>query len=387
MHTEKTPNHTASSFLHLCWMINLSAFLFAIISFWEKPALATTNQDNYLSEINLTTDNSRYTASDVNPDLKLAARKITEQEKQQLLKPVDLSSELLLGEIQAKEEKLELSSDFCCNNIHNHKSQQIAQTDSSEVIGDTLGEANKLRQELLIEPITVEVTTSGGAAPGSTAGTPSAYGASWGQAYVGGGLFFPLDKGRTDGSLAVGFGLGDTVKSVGVEVNANITSVGGGNSNFDFGDSGSLGFKVHKYLGDGAAVAVGFANPITWGDSNRAKDTIYGVVTKSFNLQPNDTDNKMPLTISLGVGSGSFRSKGAIEADDNPANIFGSIGIRTAPEVAWVTSWTGNRLNIGGSFVPFKQTPIVFNAIFTDVTNNFGDGLGISLSAGYAIRF
>ncbi|MGF1672252.1 MAG: hypothetical protein ACFCUV_01025 [Rivularia sp. (in: cyanobacteria)] len=359
----------------------------ATISFWEKPALATTNQDNYLSEISLTTDNSKYTASPVNPDLKIAIRKLTEQETEQLLKPVDLSSELLLGEVEANQEKLAESPDFCCQNENINKSQKIAQTDSSEVIGDTLGEANKLRQELLIDPITVEVTTSGGAAPGSTAGTPSAYGASWGQAYVGGGLFFPLDKGRTDGSLSVGFGLGDTVKSVGVEVNANITSVGGGNSNFDFGDSGSLGFKVHKYLGDGAAVAVGFANPITWGDSNKAKDTIYGVATKSFNLQPNDPDNKMPLTISLGVGSGSFRSKGAIEADDNPANIFGSIGIRTAPQVAWVTSWTGNRLNIGGSFVPFKQTPIVFNAIFTDVTNNFDDGLGISLSAGYAIRF
>ncbi|MBF2016962.1 MAG: hypothetical protein IGS23_17545 [Rivularia sp. T60_A2020_040] len=385
MHTKKTPNHTANSLLYLYWMINLPVVLFATISFWEKPALATTNQENYLSEINLTTDNSNYTASDINPDLKLAVRKITEQEKQQLLKPIDLSSELLLGEVEAKQDKLAESPDFCCQNIT--KSSKIAQTDSSEVIGDTLGEANKLRQELLIDPITVETITSGGAAPGSTAGTPSAYGASWGQAYVGGGLFFPLDEGRTDGSLAVGFGLGDTVKSVGVEVNANITSVGGGNSNFDFGDSGSLGFKVHKYLGDGAAVAVGFANPITWGDSNRAKDTIYGVVTKSFNLQPNDTDNKMPLTISLGVGSGSFRSKGAIEADNNPANIFGSIGIRTAPEVAWVGSWTGNRLNIGGSFAPFKQTPIVINAIFTDVTNNFGDGLGISLSAGYAIRF
>ncbi|MBE9216144.1 hypothetical protein IQ247_26375 [Plectonema cf. radiosum LEGE 06105] len=385
MHTKKTFNHTTSPFLYLCLGINLPAILFATINFWEKPALATTNQENYLSEINLTTDNSKYTVSSVNPDLKLAVRKITEREKEQLLKPVDLSSELLVGEVEAKQEKLAESPDFCCQNIT--KSSKIAQTDSSEVIGDTLGEANKIRQELLIDPITVETITDGGAAPGSTAGTPSAYGASWGQAYVGGGLFFPLDKGRTDGSLSVGFGLGDTVKSVGVEVNANITSVGGGNSNFDFGDSGSLGFKVHKYLGNGAAVAVGFSNPITWGDSNKAKDTIYGVATKSFNLQPNDPDNKMPLTISLGVGSGSFRSKGAIEAGDNPANIFGSIGIRTAPEVAWVSSWTGNRLNIGGSFAPFKQTPIVINAIFTDVTNNFGDGLGISLSAGYAIRF
>ena len=362
MHTE-THHNIASWFLYLCLGT-------ASISFWEKPALGTINQDNYLSEISLNTYNSNHISASnlsVNPKLKLSIRKPTETEKQ--LKPVGLSSELLTGHIN-----------------ENKINQKIAQTDSSEVIGDTLGEANKLRQELLIDPITVNVATFNGA-PGSTAGTPSAYGANWGQAYVGGGLYFPLDKGRTDGSLSVGFGLGDAVKSVGVEVNANITSVGGGNSNFDFGDSGSLGFKVHKYLGDGTAIAVGYSNPVTWGDSNKSKDTIYGVATKSFNLQPSNPDNKMPLTISLGVGSGSFRSKGAIVSGENPANIFGSIGIRTAPQVAWVSSWTGNRLNIGGSFAPFKQSPIVINAIFTDVTNNFDDGLGISLSAGYAIRF
>ncbi|MEA5593494.1 hypothetical protein [Rivularia sp. UHCC 0363] len=383
MHTKNIRNNTVSSFFYLCLGTNITAFLFASISFWVKPALGTINQDNYLSEISLNTYNSKHTASasnlSINPNLKISLKQ-TEAEKAQL-KPVALSSELLIGH---KVNEGKIAEPVSCCDID--KSQKIAQTDSSEVIGDTLGEANKLRQELLIDPITVNVATFNGA-PGSTAGTPSAYGASWGQAYVGGGLFFPLDKGRTDGSLSVGFGLGDAVKSVGVEVNANITSVGGGNSNFDFGDSGSLGFKVHKYLGDGAAVAVGFSNPVTWGDSNNAKDTIYGVATKSFNLQPNNPDNKMPLTISLGVGSGSFRSKGAIVSGENPANIFGSIGIRTAPQVAWVSSWTGNRLNIGGSFAPFKQTPIVINAIFTDVTNNFDDGLGISLSAGYAIRF
>jgi hypothetical protein len=382
MHTEKIRNNTASSFLYLCLKANLTTFLLASISFWAEPALGAINKYDYLSEVSSNSDRQA-TASvlntSVDPDLTLS-----ETEKKQLLKPVSLSSELLLGgnkssvasEIYLQKEK----------DTDRQLSQKIAQTDSSEVIGDTLGEANKLRQELLIEPITVQTVTFDGA-PGSTAGTPSAYGASWGQAYVGGGLFFPLEDGRTDGSLSVGFGLGDAVKTVGVEINANITSVGGGNSNFDFGDSGSLGFKVHKYLGDGAAVAVGYANPVTWGDSNNAKDTIYGVATKSFNLQPNDPNNKMPLTVSLGVGSGSFRSKGAIAADNNAANIFGSIGIRTAPEVAWVSSWTGNRLNIGGSFAPFKQTPIVINAIFTDVTDNLNDGIGISLSAGYAIKF
>lgn len=376
MHKNNIRDNTTNLFSYSCLSINLTVALLISTIYWEKPAFGTIHQEDYLSEVSSISDSSAKISSSPNLDI---YSKLTKAEKKRLLKPRRLSSKLLIGEEETPsvEEKLrEYKKQF----------KKIAQTDSSEVIGDTLGEANKLRQELLIDPITVETAIFGGA-PGSTAGTPSAYGASWGQAYVGGGLFFPLEDGRTDGSLSVGFGLGDAVKSVGVEVNANITSVGGGNSNFDFGDSGSLGFKVHKYLGDGAAVAVGFANPVTWGDSNNAEDTIYGVATKSFNLQPKDPNNKMPLTISVGVGSGTFRSKGALASGDNAANIFGSIGIRTAPEVAWVSSWTGNRLNIGGSFAPFKQTPVVINAIFTDVTDNLNDGIGISLSAGYAIKF
>ncbi|MEH2391137.1 MAG: hypothetical protein V7K21_05485 [Nostoc sp.] len=273
------------------------------------------------------------------------------------------------------------------NVLKQKQPQLFVQIDSSEFSGDTFGETNKLRQELLIDPI-VRLGKSPKAAPGSTAGTPSAYGASFGQAYIGGGLFFPLDedKDRVDGSLSVGFGLGDAVKSVGLEVNVNITSVGGGES-FDFGDSGGVGFKLHKYLGDGTAVAIGWSNPIKWGDVNKAKDTIYGVVSKSFTLQSNNPNNKLPLTVSVGLGSGAFRSKGAIAADENPANLFAGLGLRVIPEISLVSSWTGNRLNMGASFAPFKKTPIIINTIFTDVSSNLNTGLGFSLSAGYSFQF
>jgi hypothetical protein len=260
--------------------------------------------------------------------------------------------------------------------------KRIAQTDSSGVVGDTLGEANKLRQQLLIDPILIEGRPLGQAAPASSAGTPTAYGASWGQAYVGVGGYLPFDGDNIDGSASVGFGLGDAVESIGAEINVNVTSLGG--QNFDFGESGGIGVKLHKYFADGTAVAVGWSNPVKWGEVNNAKDTFYGVVTKSFYLQPN---NQLPLTVSLGVGTGSFRSKGAIEAGENSVNFFGSVGLRVAPQVSVVSSWTGNSLNVGGSFTPFQKTPVVLNAIFTDVTNNLDKGTGLSLSAGYVFQF
>lgn len=261
--------------------------------------------------------------------------------------------------------------------------KRIAQTDSSDFVGDTLGESNRLRQQLLIDPIVIEGRVP--VAPASSAGTPTAYGASWRQAYVGVGGYLPFDGGRVDGSASVGFGLGDPVKSIGAEVNVNITSIGG--QNFDFGQSGGIGIKLHKYFSDGTAVAFGWSNLVKWGEVNNAKDTFYGVVTKSFYLQPNSTNNRLPLTVSLGVGTGSFRSKGAIEADENSVNFFGSLGLRVSPQVSIVSSWTGNSLNIGSSFTPLPKTPIVFNAIFTDVTDNLYKGTGLSLSAGYVFQF
>ncbi|WP_017318157.1 hypothetical protein [Mastigocladopsis repens] len=260
--------------------------------------------------------------------------------------------------------------------------RRIAQTDSSGVVGDSLGEINKLRQQLLIDPIFIEGRPVGQAAPASSAGTPTGYGASWRQAYVGVGGYVPFDGDNIDGSASVGFGLGDAVKSIGAEISVNVTSLGG--QNFDFGESGGIGLKLHKYFADGTAVAVGWSNPVKWGEVNNARDTFYGVVTKPFYLQPN---NQLPLTVSLGLGTGSFRSKGAIEADENPINFFGSVGLRVAPQVSVVSSWTGNSLNVGGSFTPLRQTPIVINAIFTDVTNNLEQASGLSLSAGYVFQF
>lgn len=264
--------------------------------------------------------------------------------------------------------------------------QLIAQTDSSGVVGDTLGDVNKLRQQLLIEPI-LKPAEPAAASPGSSAGTPTAYGASSGQAFVGGGLYVPLERGKADGSLSVGFGVGDAVKSVGLETTVNIISVGGQQQNLgDFGDSGTVGLKLHKYFEDGTAVALGWSNPIKWGQANRAKESIYGVVTKSFDLQPN-SDNKLPLTVSVGIGTGDYRSLGAIRKNQNSVNFFGSLGLRILPEASVIGSWTGNSLNLGASFAPFKKTPIVINTVFTDVTSNFSNGVGFTLSAGYVFQF
>jgi hypothetical protein len=266
------------------------------------------------------------------------------------------------------------------------REQILSQSSSSGVVAETVEDTDRLRQELLIDPIIIGTKTRlSMASPASTAGTPSAYGASSRQAYIGGGLRFPLDsdRDRTDGSLSLGIGEGDAVKSLGIEFNVNITSVGGGND-FDFGDSGSIGFKLHKYFGKGTGVAFGWSNPIRWGDSSLAKPTVYGVITQAFPLM---AKNKLPLTVSVGVGSGAFRSKDAILSGDNSPNLFASLGLQVIPQLSLVSSWTGNRLNVGVSVVPVKKFPFVINAILSDVTDNLNTGSGLTITAGSGFNF
>ncbi|MEM9978452.1 MAG: hypothetical protein AAF808_12575 [Cyanobacteria bacterium P01_D01_bin.2] len=254
--------------------------------------------------------------------------------------------------------------------------------DSSGVVGDSFQPDERtdeeLRQGLSVEGPTFPVSPP---SPASSFGTPSAYGANAGDAFVGLAGVTDGKRSDTDGSMSLGVGFGDAVDSVGVELNAGIISLDG------FADDGQIGIKVHKIFpeADNLAVAVGWTNPITWGAADSAEETFYGVVTKSFDLRPEES-NPMPLTVSGGIGTGSFRSTGAIAAGTNAPNFFGSVGLRVIPELSLVSSWTGSALNMGVSAAPF-DIPLVLTAGVTDVTSNTNEGDRFSASIGYGFQF
>lgn len=217
--------------------------------------------------------------------------------------------------------------------------------------------------------------------PSSSFITPNAYGADWGDFYIGSaGTTEDTDDGL-DASASLGMGFGSAVDNVGVELNVGIISIDG------FADDGSVGFKVHKLFprANNLGVAVGWTNPITWGAAERDEDTIYGVVTQRFDLRPNK-ENPMPLTTSLGVGTGTFRSKGAVEAGDNAPNVFGSVGLRVIPQVSLVSSWSGRALGLAASAAPFNF-PVVFTAGVSDLTDNTEEGTQFVGGLGYSFGF
>jgi hypothetical protein len=230
--------------------------------------------------------------------------------------------------------------------------------------------------------------------PSNSLGIPTGFGAKWGQAWIGGAygssrLFSP----SSDASIGFGLGLGDPKEYVGLEIFTGFFNLVG-DDNSDGGSSGSggaIGFKLHRLLDERGyfSAGIGIANPIRWGTDNvysGSYDTYFGVVTGRFDLQEGQ-DNPLPLFVSAGLGSGAFRSKGALDAGEQNVNVFGSASLRIIDEVSLVSTWTGSQLNLGTSLAPFRNFPLVINLGAGDVTGTYSQGTRFIMSIGYGIQF
>jgi len=217
-------------------------------------------------------------------------------------------------------------------------------------------------------------------APSSGFLTPSAYGADSREAYIGIAGVTAGNNTDLDGSSSFGIGFGDATESIGVEINAAIISL-----RDEFAEDGSIGVKVHRYFPDAGkvAVALGWSNPIAWGAAENAADTFYGVLTRRFDL---NTERRMPLTASLGIGTGSFRSQSAIDDGDNTPNLFGSVSMRVRQQVSVIGSWTGRSLGVAASAAPFSL-PLVLTVGFSDITDLTPDGTRFQGTLGYSLNF
>lgn len=249
-------------------------------------------------------------------------------------------------------------------------------------------ELQRLRQEFLIEePQLRQQTLSAKLAefvvtPSGSISTPSAFGATFGQIF--GGFGFQSRTrftNQADGGLALGGGLGDPQKIVGLDVTLAILSLFDDNAG-----RGSFSFKIHRSLPESFAVALGFENAINWGGTDGGS-SIYGVVSKFFQLTKTTKEPFSQLTLSLGVGGGRFRSEGAIEDGVNSVGVFASAGLRIVEPVSAIVEWSGQDLNAGISLIPFQNIPLTVNLAGADLTGNAGDGARFVMSIGYNYFF
>ncbi len=202
------------------------------------------------------------------------------------------------------------------------------------------------------------------AAPGIAFGSPTGFGAGWGQAFAGiGGQTVPTGPDGVDGSALLGFGMGDPRRVFGVEASMNIISL-----QDNFADDGNWNFKVHRALRHRAAVAIGVEDASAWGAAQDRDSSSYVVYTQAVDLSP--ATPKLPLTVTYNVGVGNHRFA---DPDTGGAGAFGSASLAWHRQGSFIVDWNGRDLGFAVSIVPFYRMPLVLTAGFTNLTERYGD--------------
>ncbi|MEH1865279.1 MAG: hypothetical protein V7K69_09735 [Nostoc sp.] len=260
--------------------------------------------------------------------------------------------------------------------------QILSQAQTPSTGSETELNDSEVRQRLKIKPLLGGTGAKQTYPPSLSFGIPSAFGANWGD-------FFLAASGATrkeangdagfDGSTSTGFGLGDSQKLIGLEVSFNNGSIK------NFGANGTFDLKAHRILYAGSknqiAGAVGWNTFAQYGNEAIADSTVYGAVTNVSVLQPNNSNNKMPLALTVGVGGGNFRS------GNDSVGVFGGFGLQVHPQVGVGASWSGVGLNAGVSFVPVPTIPLTVVLQGSDLTDRTPGGTAVIISISYGFNF
>lgn len=218
--------------------------------------------------------------------------------------------------------------------------------------------------------------------PSSTINTPTAYGPGWKHIYAGVGYQNRIryDDWR-DGVAAIGGGLGDPNRYVGLDVRINILD-----TYTDFAEDRSLSLKLHRRLPYRSAVAVGYEN-IWHTDGTDGGSSRYVVASKVFLLRERPTAPLGSMVVNLGLGTNRFLSEERFARGEDGVNVFGSLALRLHSRLSAVANWTGQDLALGASLAPFREWPVTVTPAVVDVTGRAGDGARFSMSVSVDYTF
>ncbi len=222
-----------------------------------------------------------------------------------------------------------------------------------------------------------------GGSPAITVSNPSGFGADRNTAFLNFSYQARTRFGNTaDGTAGIGFGIGDARRNVGLQLSYSIASFG---TTRDFG-TGGFNAKLHRNLGNGLSVALGWEGFVTTGEVVDFKNSVYGAVTQVIRTRPNLDDPFSRIALTAGLGNGRFRSESDIANNVGSVNVFGSVAVRVARPISAIVEWTGQDLALGLSIAPFRNVPLVITPALRDITGA-GDGTRFVLGAGIAVRF
>ena len=242
------------------------------------------------------------------------------------------------------------------------------------------------RFQLPLVPSTEVAATASRFAPGHNTSSQSAYGANFGDGFVGAGFASRTRSGEhADGSAVAGFGLWNARDYVGVEVSVFSFST----INEGFGQNGALGLKLHRALPGNLAIAVGGENLAGWGSLDAPK-TYYGVVSKVWRLRQREGDPFGSLTTNLGAGDGRFSPNFdslTTTSDRGNIGVFVSAGLRVHEKVTLIGDWGGQDLSLGVSILPLRWVPLVLTPAYADVLGRNGHHAAFLMGVALGFKF
>ena len=214
---------------------------------------------------------------------------------------------------------------------------------------------------------------TGRAQPGVTASSPIGFGPSAGSYFAGVGYQSSTRYGGdADGSLSVGAGFFDA-KTLGLEV--VLTSASTVRSGFGDRMYGSL--KAHRVTAGGLGVGFGIEGMSLTGEA-ASDPSFYAAVTKVQRIGSGARFNQ--VTWNGGIGTTRFAPENV--DDQSGVGVFFSAALRASATTSLIADYTGQDLNLGLSFAPFRTLPITISPALVDVLGTAGDGMRMTLGIG-----
>lgn len=209
---------------------------------------------------------------------------------------------------------------------------------------------------------------------------PVGFGAGWGA--VGAGAYAQTLDSSSDGSAGLVFGLGDPSEYVGLETSAVFSSLTGSHGSDDsFGESGSLGFKLHTNLPGDAAFGVGVVGAAEWGSDgfkNANRSSVYAAITKAVDV------GSYVAVLNVGAGDHVFNRPG-----HNGIGVFGSGALYFTNWLSVIGEYSGRFINTAVSIAPLPQyLPLTITLGAINLGESYGGDVefGGSIGVGYAFK-
>lgn len=219
--------------------------------------------------------------------------------------------------------------------------------------------------------------------PSLSGGVPTGFVGGWGDYFLSGSAGTPgnLRDGSPDGSLNLGFGLGDPERFLGADVFWGIGSIRNLNDNGAFG--GALGRVLVRRPDLVVAAAGGVVEAFSYGsEANPQPTNGYGALSVALPLRPADPVFPQLVQFTAGGGGSSFA---AVNTSFQTAEtgVFGAVGLEVTPNIGFSVGVSSRGANVNLSWIPLRDWPVFVNVMAADVFSETPWGTVGVLSIGW----